>query len=161
MRTMFEIQTSDIITSPQLPEPAKVVTDAQFDGTHWHVMAVGIESNQFYQRSFLPDEVRVRRITFAADGERFRLAALAERIRAAAQYDPQFAIGISQIDPLPHQIEAVYRSMLQIPSDGQLRYSLEPQPAGAAYGAHPPLRTKVQRAYLQPGSRRYPRGQRP
>jgi hypothetical protein len=88
-------------------------------------MAVGVESNQFYDRTFIPDEITIRRVTFAADGERFRLAALAERIRAAAQYDPQFAIGVSQIEPLPHQIDAVYNYLLRSP---RIRFLLADDP---------------------------------
>ena len=50
---------------------------------------------------------------------------MAERIRAAAQYDPQFAVGISQIDPLPHQLDAVYNYMLELP---RIRFLLADDP---------------------------------
>src|SRR4051812_9177753 len=100
--TLPEVVKDDIITSPQLPEPARVI-NVMAEGAGLHIMAVGVETNQFYDRTFGAGEITVRRTTFAADGERFRLAVLAERIRAAAQFDPHFAIGSSQIDPLPHQ----------------------------------------------------------
>jgi SNF2 family DNA or RNA helicase len=118
------INPDDIITSPQLPEPARVIQVIPL-GASLRIMAVGVESNQFYDRTFTPEEITVRRVTFAADGERFRLAALAERIRAAAQYDPQFAIGVSQIEPLPHQIDAVYNYLLRSP---RIRFLLADDP---------------------------------
>lgn len=50
--------------------------------------------------------------SFDADGGLFRLAAEARRIQLAYLFDPMIAITTSQIDPLPHQIQAVYREML-------------------------------------------------
>jgi hypothetical protein len=52
--------------------------------------------------------------THAFDGDPalFRLAAEALRIRMAARYDPMLAISTSDIDPLPHQIRAIYGELL-------------------------------------------------
>jgi SNF2 family DNA or RNA helicase len=50
--------------------------------------------------------------TFAADGTTYRLVAEANRIRLAHLYDPHLAVNTSYIDPLPHQISAVYGTML-------------------------------------------------
>ena len=50
--------------------------------------------------------------SFGADGRRFRLAAEAERIRLAHLFDPYLAVHASHIEPLPHQITAVYGEML-------------------------------------------------
>ena len=46
------------------------------------------------------------------DGALFRLAAEARRIQLAHLFDPYLALTSSLIDPLPHQIEAVYGEML-------------------------------------------------
>ncbi|PST49887.1 type III restriction endonuclease subunit R [Bifidobacterium callitrichos] len=51
-------------------------------------------------------------LRFDADPDEFRLAAEALRIRYAALYDPMAAVYSSDIDPLPHQIRAVYEDML-------------------------------------------------
>jgi superfamily II DNA or RNA helicase len=51
-------------------------------------------------------------LPFDADPEDFRLAAEALRIKYASQYDPMSAVYSSNIDPLPHQIRAVYEDML-------------------------------------------------
>ena len=49
---------------------------------------------------------------FGADGEYFRLASEARRIRLAYLFDPMQAVFSSTIEPLPHQIRAVYQEML-------------------------------------------------
>ncbi|MGO8820286.1 MAG: helicase-related protein [Desulfomonilaceae bacterium] len=49
---------------------------------------------------------------FDADGAEFRLGAEAHRIRLAHLFDPLMAVHTSNIDPLPHQITAVYEAML-------------------------------------------------
>ena len=49
---------------------------------------------------------------FDGDGAHFRLAAEAERIRLAHLYDPFLAVQTSEVEPLPHQITAVYEAML-------------------------------------------------
>lgn len=49
---------------------------------------------------------------FDASIDEFRLAAEAWRIKYAALYDPMVAVSTSDVDPLPHQIRAVYEEML-------------------------------------------------
>jgi len=49
---------------------------------------------------------------FSADGALFKLAAEALRVRMAARFDPMLAVHTSDLDPLPHQIEAVYGELL-------------------------------------------------
>ncbi|MGW3952924.1 helicase-related protein [Streptomyces sp. NPDC004752] len=49
---------------------------------------------------------------FNADPELFRLAAEALRIRMAARGDAMLAVSTSVLDPLPHQIQAVYNELL-------------------------------------------------
>ena len=50
--------------------------------------------------------------SFDGDGDDFRLVAEAQRIRLAYLFDPLLAVHTSLIDPLPHQITAVYEEML-------------------------------------------------
>ncbi|MEI8258205.1 MAG: helicase-related protein, partial [Deltaproteobacteria bacterium] len=53
-----------------------------------------------------------RRWTFDADPRSFKLAAEATRIKLAHLFDPMMAVHTSDVEPLPHQIGAVYESML-------------------------------------------------
>ncbi len=65
------------------------------------------------------------RWSFTADGQQFRLAAEALRIRMAGLHDPMLAVSSSDVRPLPHQIRAVYGELLpRIP----LRFLLADDP---------------------------------
>ena len=59
------------------------------------------------------------------DGALFRLVSEAQRIRLAHLFDPVLAVHTSVVDPLPHQITAVYESML---SRQPLRFLLADDP---------------------------------
>ena len=67
---------------------------------------------------FRDDEARLellqptRAFSFDGDGEAFRIASEAQRIRLAHLFDPYLAVHSSRIEPLPHQITAVYGEML-------------------------------------------------
>ena len=50
--------------------------------------------------------------SFDGDGAQFRLVSEAQRIRLAHLFDPVLAVHTSVVDPLPHQITAVYEHML-------------------------------------------------
>jgi SNF2 family DNA or RNA helicase len=50
--------------------------------------------------------------SFDGDGSLFRLVSEAHRINLAHLFDPILAVHTSVVDPLPHQITAVYESML-------------------------------------------------
>lgn len=50
--------------------------------------------------------------SFSADGANFRLVSEAHRIRLAHLFDPLLAVHTSLVEPLPHQITAVYGEML-------------------------------------------------
>ena len=52
---------------------------------------------------------------FTGDARKFSLFAEAERINSAYQFDPLFAVNCSIVDPLPHQVEAVYKFLLPLP----------------------------------------------
>jgi superfamily II DNA or RNA helicase len=54
----------------------------------------------------------MRTWTFGAAPESFKLAAEATRIKLAHLFDPMMAVHTSDVEPLPHQISAVYESML-------------------------------------------------
>ena len=55
-----------------------------------------------------------RRWSFDANGGMFRLASEARRIQLTHLFDPFTAVEASGIDPLPHQIEAVYLRLLPL-----------------------------------------------
>lgn len=70
------------------------------------------------QMLFRSDELRLELAqvgkpwAFDAPGADFKLALEAWRIQLAYLFDPMMAVHTSNVDPLPHQISAVYESML-------------------------------------------------
>jgi superfamily II DNA or RNA helicase len=70
------------------------------------------------QLVYRDDEARLivgqpgRSFSFDGDGELFRLVSEARRIGLAHLFDPMLALSTSTLDPLPHQIQAVYGEML-------------------------------------------------
>lgn len=80
---------------------------------------------------FRTDEIKLslaeagRPWAFDAPGEDFKLAAEAYRINLAHLFDPMMAVHTSNVEPLPHQITAVYESMLP---RQPLRYVLADDP---------------------------------
>ena len=68
---------------------------------------------------FRDDESRIeiaqqgRPWSFDGDGSLFRLVSEANRILLAHLFDPVLAVHTSEVEPLPHQITAVYEAMLE------------------------------------------------
>ena len=120
-----------IINSPRFPEAVKVFRIDSTGGTRLTVHAVGVDSGTYYNRALTRIEVEELKPqssqlpALAGDASRFKLAAEAYRIRLAHLYDPLFAVSVSKIDPLPHQLEAVYEYMLPQPA---LRFMLADDP---------------------------------
>ena len=77
--------------------------------------AAGKVANELLYRH---DEARIEVVeqgrpwSFDGDGALFRLVSEAHRIRLAHLFDPLLAVHTSLVDPLPHQITAVYGAML-------------------------------------------------
>jgi hypothetical protein len=66
---------------------------------------------QSLRQSYAERGANSRAFSFDGDGEAFRVASEAQRIRLAHLFDPYLAVHSSRIEPLPHQITAVYGGM--------------------------------------------------
>src|SRR5487761_2607022 len=110
------------LEGPHWTEPVKVLA-VKARGNRIEVQAVGVHSKRLWNKLLKPEDFDASvKITGAGelaalDGNptHFRLAAEAHRIRLAFQYDPHFAVSVSQVDPLPHQMDAVYTHLLTQP----------------------------------------------
>ena len=117
------------IDSPRFQEPVSILRVTPM-GSRYIVDFRGIKSDQVYGLVLTGDEIdalqpRDSGATLRGDGARFKLAAEAWRIKLAHLHDPLLAVGVSKIDPLPHQLEAVYEAMLPQPA---LRFMLADDP---------------------------------
>jgi len=85
--------------------------------------------------------------SFDGDGNLFRLVSEAHRIHLAHLFDPVLAVHTSIVDPLPHQITAVYEAML---SRQPLRFLLADDPgAGKTIMAGLLIKELIARGDLQ------------
>ena len=55
-------------------------------------------------------------LSYDGDGGLLRLGLQAYALGIAYEFDPYFGLSISRVDPLPHQLEAVYEHLLKLPS---------------------------------------------
>jgi len=112
------VREGDILEGDLWPEPITVVAVKEI-GDLVQVESRGIGSRRAYS-NFLKQEELTQKVSivrptgarFSGDPKKFRLGVEALRIRLAYEFDPHFAVSVSQIDPLPHQLEAVYHYML-------------------------------------------------
>ena len=102
-----------------LPTGLITVVSVQWFGTDavelTYKDASGKVSNQLLYRSdeaSFQVETEGRPWSFAGDAALFRLVAEARRIQLAHLFDPLLAIHTSLVEPLPHQITAVYDTMI-------------------------------------------------
>jgi superfamily II DNA or RNA helicase len=103
-----------------LPDALVTVVSVQWFGSEalelTYKNAAGKVANELLYRH---DEPRLavvehgRPWSFDGDGHLFRLVSEAHRIRLAHLFDPVLAVHTSLVEPLPHQITAVYETMLQ------------------------------------------------
>ena len=102
-----------------VPDALVTVVNVQWFGSEalelTYKTADGKVANQLLYRDSEPTLEIVeqgRPWSFDGDGALFRLVSEAQRIRLAHLFDPVLAVHTSLVDPLPHQITAVYESML-------------------------------------------------
>ncbi len=66
-------------------------------------------------------QVQKPRFTYEGDGQVLRIGVQAYSLGIAYEFDPYFGLSISRVDPLPHQLEAVYDYLLKL---ARVRYLL-------------------------------------
>ena len=102
-------------------QPEEVVRIVQVEPVGDSALTVYYKNSQGRlgeQMLFRSDESRLelakagRPWAFDAPGQEFKLGLEAFRISQAALFDPMMAVHTSNVEPLPHQISAVYESML-------------------------------------------------
>jgi superfamily II DNA or RNA helicase len=131
MTSNYDWLIDTVLDNPAWNEPVRVERVKQM-GSHLSLRVVGLETNQYRSAVLSIEEVEkmigksaVQTNFLSGDPVQFRLASEAKRIHLAYLHDPLFAVSMSQIDPLPHQLEAVYNYMLPQP---RLRFMLADDP---------------------------------
>jgi hypothetical protein len=113
------LQLGAVLEGAVLPEPGRVVF-VEWLGDRVRVGVEGLRSGRYLQLLLDEDHLKEIRISpakggYDGDPAKFRLGVEAQRLALAYEYDPYFSLSISRVDPLPHQVEAVYDYMLPLP----------------------------------------------
>ena len=114
-----ELKPGSIVRGPMLPEPIEVLVVTLL-GDVIKIVGAGQKTGQVHQRVLRLDQLQFldatpEREPFDGDPARFRLGIEAARLGLAYEYDPYFSLSISRVDPLPHQLEAVYDYFMRLP----------------------------------------------
>jgi superfamily II DNA or RNA helicase len=115
-----EIREGHVLYGPFFDEPVRVeVVRHQSDGV-WQLGVVGVRTERF--RNVTLSNADLEKITvteqtarFDGDGHLLRLALTAYSLGIAYEFDPYFGLSMSRVDPLPHQLSAVYDYFLKLP----------------------------------------------
>ncbi len=127
----MELIPNVVLTGPFWNEPVRVLMAQPLGEGLVRIEAVGLHSQRYVAQILGPAELALVQVgkeaarDFTGDAGAAFLAVEAARIRFAYQFDPHFAVNVSQVDPLPHQIEAVYHYVLRNP---RLRFLLADDP---------------------------------
>ena len=124
-----EIKPNLIVTGSIFPEPVKVITVVPV-GDSIKLIGEGMNSGKVHQPILTEEQIAELIISpktepFDGDAEKFRLGVEAMRLGLAYEYDPYFSLSIARVDPLPHQLEAVYDYFLKMP---RIRFLLADDP---------------------------------
>ncbi len=124
-----QMKSNVILRGSLFPEPVKVIVVVPM-GDAIKLIGKGIHTNQVYEPILSQEQLAQLEATpeqepFDGNALHFRLGVEALRLGLAYEYDPYFALAIAHVDPLPHQLEAVYEYFLKQP---RIRFLLADDP---------------------------------
>ncbi|MCY4157207.1 MAG: helicase-related protein [Gammaproteobacteria bacterium] len=113
------IRDGQILTGPLFSEPMLVETVRANGSESWVAGLVGTQTERFRRVALSTDDIADLTITgstlsYDGDGRLLRLGLEAHALGIAHEFDPYFGLSISRVDPLPHQLEAVYGHLLKL-----------------------------------------------
>ena len=116
---MKDIKQGSIIKGPLWPEPVEIKLIEEM-GEYVHIVGATTLSRDHIDQIIPRDEFSRLSIAemesiFTEDPWKVFVALETKRFRFASMYDPLLAMNTSKVDPLPHQIEAVYGYVLRLP----------------------------------------------
>lgn len=118
-----------MVVGPKWPEPI-TIKKIDMRGGYVRIVATTTISNEPIDQT-IPERdlagLRAKTIPTDCAGDAWKvfLSLEAKRYRFASLYDPLLAMSASKVDPLPHQIEAVYGHVLRMP---RIRFLLAHDP---------------------------------
>ena len=113
------IHEGQTLIGPLFSEPVRVETVRRASDGSWSVGLVGTRSERFRKVTLTAEDLESVTIldsgfAYRGDGTLLRLGLQAYALGIAWEFDPYFGLSISRVDPLPHQLEAVYDHLLKL-----------------------------------------------
>ncbi len=108
-----------VLTGSQFSEPMRVIGKPSSGDGFVIVNLVGTRTSTFRGGVTLRKadleaiQIETQASLFQGKPKLFKLGLEALRISLAQEYDPYFGLSISRVDPLPHQLDAVYNHLLK------------------------------------------------
>ena len=125
---LARLQPDVIVRGPMFHERVQLIELKQV-GTLYRLRGEGLESGIVHRPMLREEQLRDMIVEetgrFDGDPLRFRLGVEALRLGIAYEYDRFFSLSIARVDPLPHQLEAVYDHFLTQP---RIRFLLADDP---------------------------------
>lgn len=113
------VKPGEILTGSLFNEPMRVVTLHPVGADSWELGLVRMRTQVFRSVPLTLEQIATMRRqsatpSYAGDCELVRLGLQAYALGIAYEFDPYFGLSISRVDPLPHQLEAVYDYLLKL-----------------------------------------------
>ena len=108
-----------LVTGTLFNEPMRVESVKETGSGTWVVGLSGLNTERFRKVTLTDADIQQLRIqkpqfTYDGDGQILRIGIQAYSLGIAYEFDPYFGLSISRVDPLPHQLEAVYDYLLKL-----------------------------------------------
>src|ERR1700752_848629 len=108
-----------VVTGTLFSEPMRVETVRESGSGTWVVGLSGQNSERFRKVTLTAADIAQLQIqkplfSYEGDGQILRIGIQAYSLGIAYEFDPYFGLSISRVDPLPHQLEAVYDYLLKV-----------------------------------------------
>lgn len=127
--TIDALKPGSTVRGALFPEPVQVIVCTPL-GRSFKLVGKGLDSGRVYEPVLDSSQLAALQISpeqppFDGDPMQFRLGVEALRLTLAYEYDPYFSLSIARVDPLPHQLEAVYDYFIKLP---RIRFLLADDP---------------------------------
>ena len=114
-----QLREGCVVIGSLFNEPMRVETVRVGGDATWTVGLVGTQSERFRKVTLTDSDINTLTIldsafSYDGDGRLLRLGLQAYSLGIAYEFDPYFGLSISRVDPLPHQLEAVYDYLLKL-----------------------------------------------
>jgi superfamily II DNA or RNA helicase len=126
MEGFDQLRDGQILDGPLFDEPMRIETIRSNGPASYTLGLSGLRSERFRKVTLTPTDLASLKIIdnqvrYDGDGALIRLGLQAYILGIAYEFDPYFGLSISRVDPLPHQLEAIYDYLLKL---AQVRFLL-------------------------------------